>query len=447
MCAVVLGLGAALFGWLSSMKQPPPAREPFEKVYNVEVFDVVPTDLREVISGFGTARADRQVVLAAQVAGRIVEVHPDLKAGAAVRPDEVTVGPGGESVRSRGDVLLTIDPTSYEHQATLARNRLAEVDAELVRLRQEQANNERLLAKAREDLETIAAEYDRNVELAERGVNTASQLARAKLEMRTFEDSIIKHEGEADLFPLRIAHAEKKRATHETDLAIALEELSRTRVAPPFAASISEVLVEQGQFVQPGTPLVRLTDTSRIEVPVPITLDEFARFESRLRSEDFPRVELAENVTAAARWAGVLVRAAPVADERTRTILVYVSVDNGSHEAPLTPGAFVHARISGPVLERAIVVPRDAIVAGQVFVATPEGRAERRAVEIRRTLQSLAQVAAGVAAGEQIVLTNLDVLYNGARVHVESHQALSDVLARQRVRVVEFAGDLSEPGP
>jgi RND family efflux transporter MFP subunit len=270
-------------------------------------------------------------------------------------------------------------------------------------------------------------------------VNTASQLARAKLEMRTFEDAIIKLESEAELYPLRIEHTQKKRSTHQTDLEIALEELSRTRVTPPFNGTISEVLVEQGQFVQPGTSLVRLTDTSRIEVPVPITLDEFSRIEGRLRSEDFPRVELAENVTSPSRWNGFVVRAAPVADELTRTIMVYVSVDNSSQDVPLKPGTFVHARIAGPILENAIVVPRDAIVADHVFVAGPAGTAVRRPLTISRTLQSLALVESGVEAGEQIVLTNLDVLYQGAEVQVESHQQLDDILARQRERIVERA--------
>ena len=82
--------------------------------------------------------------------------------------------------------------------------------------------------------------------------DVVAQVARAKLEIRTFEDAIIKLESEAELYPLRIEHTQKRRDTHQTDLEIVLEEVSRTRVTPPFTGTISEVLVEQGQFVQPG---------------------------------------------------------------------------------------------------------------------------------------------------------------------------------------------------
>ncbi|MBW3540967.1 MAG: efflux RND transporter periplasmic adaptor subunit [Planctomycetes bacterium] len=439
----VLAAGAAFSGWLASFKQPPPPREPLEKIYNVEVYEVEAADLREFISAFGTARADRKVMLAAQVAGRVERVHPGLKVGLKVSPPEVAVGPEGRSVRTPGDVLAEIDPTTYEKRVASARNKLAEDDAELKRLRQEIANNERMLRHVREDLATIEAEYRRIKDLADQGVNTASQLARAALESSGYRDSLIARENDAKLLPLKIEQVEKRRDSHQTDLDIAEHELSHTIVRPPFAGTVSDVKVEKGQYVQPGTPLVELTDDREVEVPVPITLTDFSRLAGSIGGEHLVPVELVESVTEPARWRGRLVRVAPQADPLTRTIEVFVMVDNESQPVPLKPGAFVHAAIQGPVHDGAVVVPRDAIVGGVVFVVDKEGLARRRTVNIGRTLQALALVESGIEPGDRVVLTNLDVLHEGARVVEQSRQSLDDVLARQRVRIVRRAGDVA----
>src|SRR5690606_20002969 len=140
LCLAAIVLGAVGFVALASLKQPPAERQPEPRVFNVEVFDVQPADLREVVTGFGTARADREVEIGAQVAGEIVDIHPRLKVGESVS--------AGESTRERGTPLLTIDRQAYEERARQARLRLEEDAAELARLDQEDANTARTLAKA-----------------------------------------------------------------------------------------------------------------------------------------------------------------------------------------------------------------------------------------------------------------------------------------------------------
>ena len=119
------------------MKPEPAQTPPSKKTYNVDVFVVRETCLRETISGFGTALPDREVTLSAQVAGQIQE-H-DLEVGQKVVPN----GP-----------MLQIDPDSYRQQYEQVKNQLAEGESELARLKQEQANAARLLKQAKSDLET-----------------------------------------------------------------------------------------------------------------------------------------------------------------------------------------------------------------------------------------------------------------------------------------------------
>jgi multidrug efflux pump subunit AcrA (membrane-fusion protein) len=221
---------------------------------------------------------------------------------------------------------------------------------------------------------------------------------------------------------------------------------------------------------------VRLTDPQRVEIPLSLTLSDYLAIAALRSAGRQVRVELAENETVEPRWFSDPLedlRQAPEASERTRTVKIYTEVDNRQQEIALLPGTFVHARIAGPVFSSAIVIPRDALVEGAVFVAVPadiasEGtesdqvlqistlnsqpstlnpswfaRVERRPVTAGRTLQSLVLIEDGLAPGEWIVTTNLDVIFDGARLKIdtgEGQRRLADELADLRtpqVRVVD----------
>lgn len=434
LCLVILLLGGVGFLVLASLRQPPELREPAAKVYNVTVFPVQPAELQQIISGFGTARADREVLLAAQVAGQIVEAHPRLRVGQRVEAASVGMSPAGESRRSEGDLLVRIDPQTYQERLSQAETQLAADQAELARLKQEEANTRQLLDRWLADYSDYQKELQKTQELHRKGVATESDLRRVQLELRQYEKSIVQSRNELSLFPLRRDQLMKRIDAHRADLKLARLELERSEIRPPFDARLSEVLVEKGQYLRPGDAIARLTDDSLVEVAVPITLDDYARLLPRIQAGDYPTAMLAENETAPPRWYGEVVRAAPKADEQTRTVNVFVQVENAAQDSPLLPGTFVHARIDGPVFQEAVAVPRDSLINGRVFVAR-DGHAEPRAVTVGRTLQTLALLTGGLQAGDQVILTNLDVIHDGAQVHVQDERTLAQELDQQRIKV------------
>ena len=435
-------------------------------------------DLQRVITAFGTAVADREVVVAAQVAGQVVEVNR-LEVGRAVRAPHVTQAADGTTVPDSGDLLVRIDPGTYQELVLQAKKLLTQDDVELERIDQEHANNKRLLQTEQSNVKTSRSEFDDAVRLEEKGVGTESAVRRAELELRRYEDAVIRLENELNLYDVRRKAITSRKDAHRSDLELANLDLDRTEVRPPFTGVLSEVHVEQGQYVRPGEPLVRLTDPGRVEVPLSLTLSDYLAIAAVRDEGRQVRVALAENETTEPRWFSdplEEVRQAPEADERTRTVKIYTEVDNDQQTVTLLPGTFVHARIAGPVLPQAVAIPRDALVEGAVFVAVPEdaqevteesdgahpangstpqasspdpqspiwyARVERRPVEVGRTLQSLVQIERGLAAGEWIVTTNLDVIFDGARLKIdpgEGERSLEDELADLRtpqVRIVD----------
>jgi multidrug efflux pump subunit AcrA (membrane-fusion protein) len=454
--ALLLVLGGGAFLALASLRQAPPVEPPPPRHYNVEAFLVEDALLREMVLSYGTAVADREVTLSAEVAGRITAIHDGLRVGLRVEPQPAETASPVERIDEERRLLVTIDPETYRQRVAQYEARIREAETQITQLEQEQKNNARRLARAREDDETARREYERTQRQFERSVATEAELSQALLNRRRYEDTLVIEENEAALYPLRIQSARTQLDTLRAELRIAEEELAKTRVFAPFRGILSEVLVETGQSVRVGDPLVRITDAtpeSVVEVPLPLKLADFAKLRTLLRAGQTPRVDLMRDLSDESPWVGRLVRTAPEADEQTRTIKVYVEVDNADpqNSPALLPGTFVYARIHGPLLENATVVPRDAIVnhptrGPGLFIAAPDPaadetdrqadqksdqnagrsyRAEWVALPDHRTLQTLAVIDRGVFAGLPtvragaddgaaegvfVILTNLDVL-------------------------------------
>ena len=447
------------FAFLASLKSKPPIRKEQIRVYQVDLYRVQAQPLQQIMTAFGTARSDHQVVLAAQVAGEIVSVHPQLRVGLRIPPQQSEAKPV---------VLLEIDPQAFQQKVIQARRRLDADTAELARHAQDARNNLVLLQKARADLGEYRKEYERVRGLKAKGVATDSDVTKVTLELRKYDDQVISLENRKRLLPLDEQTLLKRQEVHRSDLALAQLELDHATVEAPFSGVLGEVHVEQGQYVRPGDALVRLVDDSRIEIPVSLTASDYERVRALLESGAGPLVELATEAAAAAAWHGRVMRLAPEVNERTRTGLAFVIVENLKQSRPLVPGTFVHARIFGERLEQAIVIPRDAISVdkqGRQFVwvvgGTPEviesGVESEPAAETRRierrilvdgqqrkmtTLQTMALVDAGVLEDDElIVLTNLDVLSDGSVIRLPQSKdirTLDTELAVQPVQVLRL---------
>ena len=81
----------------------------------------------------------------------------------------------------------------------------------------------------------------------------------------------------------------------------------------------------------------------------------------------------------------------------------------------MLPGYFLRAEVEGPMLENALVVPRDIIVQGVVYVVNDD-HAHLRNVNVERFIGDRAVVTGELKDGDQIILTNLDLLHEGAAV-------------------------------
>ncbi len=442
--------GAGLFWLLATMKTAPPREEPKPTTLRVEAFNVEAMPLKRFIASFGTARADVEVTVSAEVSGRITE-KDELEVGSIVRGPQILTLATGQSSRKQGEILVQIDPQTYQERVTQVESLLEQDRVNLNRLMKQEALNKRLLAQQQERLETITAEYERTLELYNQKAENESSVRQKKLELEQYREALIRLENDEELLPIQREELQSQRLTHQSDLKLAQLELDKATVRAPATGTLSEVFVEQGQYVRAGDPIAQITSTDRVEIPVAVTLEDAVVLGRLIEQGEFPVAQLASHeadfeAQGSITWTGYVERIDPVADEQTRTVRAFVEVDNAEQGQPLRPGTFTYARIEAGVIEasRGVLIPREALLDGTVFVVSKNDAnaessdktqtvAKPRQVTINETYQTFALISQGLQANEQIVTTNLDIVVENSLLDVRKIRSLDDELARMRI--------------
>ncbi len=328
---LVLGVGFAAAKRVAGMREKPEAQAPEETVWPVEVRRMVSVEAPVQISAQGTTMAAREVQLSSEVAGRILEIHPELVPGGKVKA---------------GDLLVRVDARDY--RLALDRRR-ADIDRAKFSLEVERGQKS-------------VAEREWK-QLAPKGGDAAGK-ALALREPH-----------------LRNAKAGLKAA--ESAARTARLAMERARMKAPFNAVVRTEAVEVGQIARPGQVLASLvgTDVWWVQVSLPAADLEWLEIPGAKTVVSFDRGEGRPVVRE-----GRVARLLPDVGQQGLMARVVVEVPDPlgvEGGDPLLLGAFVRVRIEGRKTQGLRAVPRHALRAKDtVWLANAEDRLHIEAVEV-----------------------------------------------------------------
>ena len=210
-----------------------------------------------------------------------------------------------------------------------------------------------------------------------------------------------------------IQSAEAGVETARSQVAIAQKAVNDAVIRAPYAGYISNRPIAVGEYVTPASIAATLLRTNPIKLQLQVPEADIPYITPGMG------VSLEVEAHRDKKFAGQVSAVNPAIDPVSRAATVEASIENGDNA--LRSGMFASARIVRQGGNRAVFVPRSAVLGDQntqsyrVFVIQGDV-AKLRVVQIGQEEGDMIQILSGVAADDVVATSNLDQLYEGARV-------------------------------
>jgi RND family efflux transporter MFP subunit len=308
-----------------------------------EQLAVAPVEFREVARTYsveGLVEATRQSTVSAQISGRVKEVLFDV----------------GDRVQ-KGQVILRIDQREVAQAV---------------------AGSQAQVLQAQANLKNAQATLERTKQLLSQKFISQAAVDKAQAE-----------------YQIALAQAAASKA------GAGQANLSQgyATVVAPYSGLVGARLIEVGEMVMPGKPLMTGFDPSALRVVVNLPQEKVAEIGTR------PNANI--EVPALSRWikaASTTVQ--PLADARTHSTQVRILLP--TNQAGIYPGMFVRAHFTVGKLKK-LVIPNSAVLRRSevvaVYVVDEKGGVKLRQIRVGNAeAEGLMEVLAGLNAGERVAL-------------------------------------------
>lgn len=359
----------------------------------VRTAPVVSREMRRVVESVGALFPYEEILISAEVEGRVSQVNVDLG-------DEV----------STGQVMVQIH--EEEQRYLLAQNE-AQLRQSLERLglkdekdRVKDIREVPEVRRAQADLYDAEQRYKRARSLVDQGIASQADLDQAQAKYKSLQAAY-----DATLFQTRNQIQEVERFKAVVDLQ--RKKLRDTTVRAPFPASVKERQVAVGQYVRVSTPLLTLVkvDPIRLRVEIP---ERMAPWIKTGQTIDVLLEAYADRVFRGKIW-----RIAPTVEQTKRTFVVEALIDNPN--GALKAGSYAKARVPTEKVDRIRLVPVRAVnyvLGSNKAYVVRNGVVDAREVKLGDRFEQEVEILEGIEDGDQVATTQVVRLDTGTKVRV-----------------------------
>lgn len=370
---LVLGAGFIGFSMLVATKPQTKPAENRERVWSVAAKPVAYGVYQPRIATFGELRARREVNLRALVSGEVISTSAAFEDGGRV---------------GKGDVLLKIDPFTYENQLADARAQLKGAKAVLRErkagaklARQEKARAEKLFKKGTVSKKT----------LDDKRTDATIKAARAEQ-----QQSVV------DRINVQVKKAKR--------------DLSNTEVVAPFSGYLAKISAREGRVLNPNDQVGILLDSDNFDVVFNLSDAEYGRFLERNSDVIGRMVNVVWQVGGEEiKLQAKIERVGAQISQATRGVDVFARIE-GNLPSNLRGGAFVTVELMAQPVPDVMPLPRDALFEGDTVYLIENGRLQRRAVTDYIDDGAKILLKGGLDVGEMVLLTRFNEAAPGVSV-------------------------------
>jgi RND family efflux transporter MFP subunit len=356
---VMVAAAAAAFALVATKAEPPRAEKTLEGTL-VEVIQIGTSQHDVDLHAKGTVVPAKEIVLQAELGGRVIWQSPELVAGGRFKTNQP---------------MVRIDPRDYQLAVESYRS---------------QVNRAKL------DLSIEA----RRGEVAKREWNAFG-------EMDVSEEQRALAQREPQLEATRLALKAAQSALKKAQL-----DLTRATLRAPFNAMVVSENVDTGQLLSPQTSVARLVGTDEYHVQVSVPVASLRTVRARTADAPGSEAKIVQRVgqETIERRAEVI-RQLPDLDAGGAMARLLLNIDNPLGEPgdlPLLLGSFVDVAVAAQPIDDAIRLPRVALRNGRnVYVMNEQDLLEIRDVQIAWTEPDAVLITGGLEPNERVVISRI----------------------------------------
>ncbi|MBC2712453.1 MAG: biotin/lipoyl-binding protein [Desulfosarcina sp.] len=421
--------------WVAD-KEEPQQKEIHESVRTMRVIKVPRTDLIPRAIGFGVAEPGRIWRAMAEVKGRVVEVHPELKSGAFI---------------SNGDLLIEIDSTEYKLAVAGLEAGIRQIRAQLSELDVEEQNTRASIDIEQRSLALAEQSLKRKQTAREKRAISGDEVDREKRTVLTQRQNIQKLKNTLALMPSERQLMNANLAVSEADLEQARLNLGKVSIKAPFDCRLAEVNIQEGQYLSAGESLFEALGIAVTEVVAQFRGEQLHKLFTPTQRREFNlnldmeqmRGHFNFKVTVryqggdlSAEWDAYFTRIREGVDSRTRAVSVVVAVDRPYEKIipgirpPLSRGMFCEVELQAPVRPDSVIIPRSSLHDGNtVFLVDEQNRLRRQQVQVAFAQSNFYCLAGGLEGGETLIVSDPSPAITGMRI-----EPVHDDILQQRLQ-------------
>ena len=401
---LVIGLGFATYTYLKQTRPEKSQRPAQERVFAVKSIIAKAETIQPTFKLYGTTVAGRRVDIRALVAGRVIEASPALKEGGHIKKDEL---------------LVRIDPFSYQSAVEESEALLAEAKARALELEASIVNDTTALKSAKKQLKLASTDLKRAQPLARRGTVSKRTVDERQQVFLQRQQSVDQLANAIKVWAAKVAQQKAIIARLSSSLALAQRRLEETALKVPFNAYVLDVTSQEGRMVSANDKVATLIDSDWIEAKFTLTDEQYGRILGQLGNQAL--IGRTTNVSwvlgekkivypATVERVGAQVNAASGGVE------VFARINNPGQPIALRAGAFVEVIVPDKKFVDVFRIPSAALYPSNTIYVIEDGRLSERSIKVVGAVQNDLLIEGPIKSGARILATRVSTPGSGVRV-------------------------------
>jgi len=190
--------------------------------------------------------------------------------------------------------------------------------------------------------------------------------------------------------------------------------LERTSIFAPTNGVLNDLLVEEGEYVDPGNPVARIVDNDTVHAVVDIPERDIAFFSVGDKARVDANVKDVDESPI-----GTITFISELADPKTRTTRTEITLDNT--EKDWHSGQIVRVTLTRRILKDAVMVPLLAVIPmenGKAVYVVNSSQAKRHQVKLDIIKGDQVRITSGLEPGDKLIVSGHRFVAPGQKVNI-----------------------------